>query len=182
MNHVATPRRGPPENEADPPSHGGESRPRRFNGNGNSRPLLGIASGRNHASLADLMNRASLASIERGNAYLSPQSKADVKIRRWQSFQNPAGTMPGFVSVEMSSGLVINDCKLMVGPNDRRWVAMPSVKQFDRDGAARLDANGRPTYSQIVEFASPKAADRFRDLVLDALRRQHPDALDKVAR
>ena len=129
-----------------------------------------------------MTNRASLASIERVIAYLSPQPKTNVKIRRWQSFQNPAGTMLGFVSVEMSSGLVINDCKLMVGPNGRRWVAMPSVKQFDRDGAARVDANGRPTYSQIVEFARRKAADRFRDLVLDALRRQHPDALDKVAR
>jgi hypothetical protein len=121
--------------------------------------------------------RASLGSVKRGNAYLSPL-KNEMKIRRWQSFRNPAGTMLGFVSVELPSGLVVNDCKLMVGPNGRRWFAMPAVKQFDRDGSPRLDAKGKQLYSPIIEFASREAAARFRDLALDALSRAHPDALD----
>jgi len=56
------------------------------------------------------------------------------------------------------------------------WVAMLSQKQLDREGQPRLDPNGKPTYNQIVEFVDRTAADRFRDLVLDALRREHPDA------
>jgi hypothetical protein len=32
-----------------------------------------------------------------------------------------------------------------------------------------------------VEFRDRAAADRFRDLVLDALRRQHPTAFDGTA-
>ena len=102
---------------------------------------------------------------------------APAKIRRWQPFQNPARTMLGYLSVQLPSGMIVNDLKLMVGPSGKFWVAMPSQKHLDREGRPRLDANGKPTYNQIIEFVDRAAADRFRDLVLDALRREHPDAL-----
>jgi hypothetical protein len=73
---------------------------------------------------------------------------------------------------------VINDVKLMVGPKGSRWLAMPSVKQLDRDGNPRLDANGKALWSPIIEFADRATQDRFRDMVLDLLRASHPELFE----
>jgi DNA-binding cell septation regulator SpoVG len=123
------------------------------------------------------MNHPSPAQIERGNALLHPAARlaaAAVKIAKLAPHRS--GQMLAFLSVETPSGLVIHDCRLMAGRNGA-WIAMPSKPQVDRDGNPRLDANGKALYSPVVEFANRAAADRFRDLVLDALRRQHPEAL-----
>jgi DNA-binding cell septation regulator SpoVG len=103
---------------------------------------------------------------------------ATAKIRRWQPFRNQAGTMRGYLSAELPSGMIVNDLKLMLGPAGKLWIATPSIKQLDRDGQPRLDANGRQTYAQLVEFRDRAASDKFRDLVLEALQREHPEALD----
>jgi DNA-binding cell septation regulator SpoVG len=100
------------------------------------------------------------------------------RIRRWRPFRNPAGTVLGYLDVELPSGMVINGSKLMVGPNGKYWVAMPSERQLDRDGNPRLDANGKQLWSPIVEFATRDARGRFSELILEALRRQHPAAFD----
>jgi hypothetical protein len=76
-----------------------------------------------------------------------------VRIRRWQPYQNPAGTMLGYL--EMPSGMIVNDSK--------------SERQLDRDGNPRTDANGQALYSQIVEF---------RDRVIEAIRQHDPGALE----
>src|SRR5262249_27459608 len=108
-----------------------------------------------------------------------PQSASPTAtIRRWQPYRNPSGTMLGYLSVELPSGLVINDAKLMMGPQGALWIAMPSQKRVDRDGNPAVGQDGKQSYSQFVEFANRAAADKFRDLVLDALRRDHPDALE----
>jgi DNA-binding cell septation regulator SpoVG len=86
--------------------------------------------------------------------------------------------MLGFLSIELPSGLIINDAKLMVGPNGRLWIALPSERQVDGDGNRRLDANGKQIWSPVVDFRDRAARDRFQDQVLAALRRQHPDALE----
>jgi hypothetical protein len=124
--------------------------------------------------------RPSLAAISRGNQMLAPERSKPTcaKILRFTPHQT--GSLRGFLSVEMPSGLIINDLKLMIGPTGKPWLAMPSQKQLDRDGNPRLDANGKQTYAQTVEFASRSAADRFRHLVLDALRLEHPEALAGV--
>jgi hypothetical protein len=115
-----------------------------------------------------------------GNTYLAPRAASVAKIRRWQPFRNPAGTVLGFLSIELTSGLIINDAKLMVGPAGRHWIALPANKQIDKDGNPRLDANGKQLWSPIVEFASRDARGRFNELVLAALRRQHPGVLDEA--
>ena len=100
------------------------------------------------------------------------------KIRKFTPFRNEAGTVLGFLSIQTVSGLVINDVKLMVGPKGSRWLAMPSVKQLDRDGNPRLDANGKALWSPIIEFADRATQDRFRDTVLDLLRASHPELFE----
>jgi hypothetical protein len=114
--------------------------------------------------------------VARGNDLLRPRTEAT--IRRWQPRRNLAGTRLGFLSVELPSGLVINDAKLMIGPKGKHWIAMPSVQRLAPNGDPLLDANGKPSYSKFVEFRDRATSDRFGDMVLDALRRQHPKAFD----
>jgi hypothetical protein len=99
-------------------------------------------------------------------------------IRRWQQYQNPSGTIRGFADIELPSGMIVNGCKLIRGPQGKYWIAPPAIRQVDSDGNPLLDANGKPKWSPIVEFCDRAAADRFRDLGLEALRRQHPTAFD----
>jgi hypothetical protein len=99
------------------------------------------------------------------------------KIRSFRSWRNAAGTVLGYISAELPSGLGVNNLKLMIGPEGKRWIAMPSGRQVDRDGNPRLDVNGKQLWSPTIEFANRKVADAFRDVILDALREQHPEAL-----
>jgi hypothetical protein len=103
------------------------------------------------------------------------------KIRRWNPHRNPAGTMLGFITVELPSGMIINNCKLMVGPAGKHWIGLPTVKQIDKDGTPKLDEKGKPQWSPIVEIPDRHTRERFTALILDALRRQHPDALGELA-
>jgi DNA-binding cell septation regulator SpoVG len=91
------------------------------------------------------------------------------KLKKWTPHRS--GALVAFFSIEMSSGLIINDARLMRGKNGY-WIALPAVKQVDRDGRPRTDANGKAIYSPIIEFADRIAADRFRDLVIDLIRRE----------
>jgi len=100
------------------------------------------------------------------------------KIMRWRPARNAAGTVLGYLDVELPSGMVINDAKLMVGPAGKHWIALPAIKQTGKDGEPRLDDNGKQLWSPIIEIPSQDARDRFNELVLAALRRQHPGALD----
>jgi hypothetical protein len=123
----------------------------------------------------------SQAETVRGNTYLAPRPATALKIRRWQPFRNSAGTVLGFFSIELPSGLIINDAKLMVGRPGKYWVALPAIKLTGKDGNPRLDPTGSSLWNPIVAFASRDARDRFNELVLTALRRQHPGAFDPQA-
>ena len=119
----------------------------------------------------------SRAATERGNQMLAPERSGPTGAKILRFTPHQTGSLRGFLSVELPSGMIVNDLKLMIGPAGKPWLAMPSQKQVDRDGNPRLDANGKQTYTQFVEFASRSPADRFRHLVLDALRQKHPEAL-----
>jgi hypothetical protein len=103
------------------------------------------------------------------------------KIRRWKLHRNPAGTMLGFLSIELPSGLIINNLRLMVGPAGKHWIGLPTVKQIDTDGTPKLDENGKPLWSPVVEIPDRHTRERFTALILDAVRRQHPEALNDDA-
>jgi hypothetical protein len=74
--------------------------------------------------------------------------------------------------------MILNDCKLMVGPQGKHWIAPPAVRQTDADGHVKRDAGGKATWSRIIEFIDKETRDRFSEMVLEALRRDHPDAFD----
>ena len=96
-------------------------------------------------------------------------STAAVKIRRWSPYRNDAGTILGYLDLELPSGLVINQCRLMRGPQGTLWIAMPAIKRHADGQKARWD--------NLVEFATKAASERFQAMVLDALQRQHPEAI-----
>jgi hypothetical protein len=96
------------------------------------------------------------------------------RLKKWMPHRS--GAMHAFFSVELPSGMIVHDLRLMAGKNGF-WVAMPAQKQLDRDSNPRLDANGKPLYSQILEFRDRATADRFGAMVLDVIRAEHPDAL-----
>jgi hypothetical protein len=93
-------------------------------------------------------------------------------------FRNPAKTMLAFLTIELPSGLVLNDCKLMNGPKGRRWIALPAAKQLDPDGKPRIDDRGKPIWNQFVEFRDRATRERFEERVLSRLRRQHPELFE----
>jgi DNA-binding cell septation regulator SpoVG len=121
------------------------------------------------------LRRAEAATFGPGQQ-AAPDRAPVAKIRRWTPLRTPAGTILGYVDVELPSGMIVNGCKLMVGPNGRHWVALPSQKQTNRDGTPRLDTAGKQTWADIIEFVGRDAREKFQNLVLEALRRAHPEA------
>jgi len=85
--------------------------------------------------------------------------------------------MLGFLSIGMDSGLISHGWRLMSG-KDGPWLAPPSKARVDRDGNKLTSADGKPIFDNLVEFRSKAIADRFREQVLNAIRRDCPNLLD----
>jgi hypothetical protein len=103
------------------------------------------------------------------------ERRRQAKLKKWTPHRS--GALVAFFSIEMSSGLIINDARLMRGKNGY-WIALPAVKQVDREGQPRTDANGKPLYNPVIELADRATADRFCDLVVELVRVKYPRALD----
>jgi DNA-binding cell septation regulator SpoVG len=97
------------------------------------------------------------------------------EIRRFTPHRNPSGSMVGFLSVETASGLIIHNLKLMRGPEGLLWIGMPDAKRRDRDDRLVLGDDGKVIWDPIIEFRNHKVRDRFNEVVLEALRRAHPE-------
>lgn len=83
---------------------------------------------------------------------------ATFAISNWKTLER--NTLRGFFTVAMPSGLILHNCSLHI-KNTSRWVGLPSQKYTDK--------NGTIGYTAMVEFTSREAADKFRDLVMEAL-------------
>jgi DNA-binding cell septation regulator SpoVG len=104
-------------------------------------------------------------------------SRPTARLEKWTRHQS--GSLEGFCCVQLASGLIVYDIRIMCGKEGSLWCAMPAQRQVDRDGNPRSDANGKPIYSQIVEFRDKATADRFRDMVLSLIRVEHPGDLEE---
>jgi DNA-binding cell septation regulator SpoVG len=100
-----------------------------------------------------------------------------LRLLKWQTYQNPAGTMRGFFSVELPSGMIVREMRLMRSAQGRHWLAMPAQQQLERDGQPRLP-NGKPVWNELVDFRDRQARDRFQEPILALLRREHPEAFE----
>jgi hypothetical protein len=92
---------------------------------------------------------------------------------RFHPFKNKSGSMLGWLTILLPSGLVIHDAKLIIGPAGKRWLALPTVPQVPNDGSPRL-VDGKKSWRPIVEFQSTAVREKFEGQVLDALRKSHP--------
>jgi DNA-binding cell septation regulator SpoVG len=97
-----------------------------------------------------------------------------VKIRKWAPYRS--GAALGFIDVELPSGMIFIGLRLMTGKRGP-WVAMPAQRQLGREGNPRRDANGKAIFSQIIKFRNRATANKFAAALLEALRRECPDAL-----
>jgi hypothetical protein len=87
------------------------------------------------------------------------------------------GALRGFVTVRLSIGLEIVDCPVLAS-NGKTWANLPAKPVLDRDGRQKNDVNGKPAYTAILQWRERELSDRFSEVVIDAIRRMHPGALD----
>jgi hypothetical protein len=83
---------------------------------------------------------------------------------------HPAGTLRGFFSLLLASGIRINDLALHERDGER-WVSLPAKPQLDGEGRVRVDLGGKRQYQPVVEIPSSEVRARFREQALDALDR-----------
>jgi len=86
--------------------------------------------------------------------------------------EHRSGQMRGFLSIQLGSGLIIHDCRLMVPENGDYWIALPSRPVLD-ENRCQATNEGKPIYAPSVEFASRDVSDRFQAQPLEELRASH---------
>lgn len=89
-----------------------------------------------------------------------PPSKATMKLAK-------------FTPVTSAGSLLA----LMRGPDGKLWLAVPSVKQTDRDGNPVIGDKGKPVYKNFIDFKDRATRDRFTEQVIGLIRNEHPDVI-----
>jgi hypothetical protein len=81
-----------------------------------------------------------------------------ITVSNWKPLKN--GSLRGFLTLTLPSGLVIHNCQLLES-GGQQWIGLPA-RRFHR-------ANGAIHYQPIVEFASKKGLNNFRRQALRAV-------------
>ena len=82
----------------------------------------------------------------------------DFVVSNWKAHRK--NTLQGFLSLTLSSGLVIHNVTLHE-KNGKRWIGMP--------GRTYAASDGTTTYAPIVDFASREKHARFQEMALTAV-------------
>ena len=82
-----------------------------------------------------------------------------ITVCNWKPLNN--GSLRGFLTLTLPSGVVIHNCQL-IETGGRRWVGLPS-RRF-------LTAGGKAHYEPIIEFATRKARRNFERTALEAVK------------
>lgn len=98
-----------------------------------------------------------------------------LRLIRWTPIVK--GALRGFATVELPIGLRVIDIPILVGTNGP-WAALPAKPELDRDSRRKLDINGKPTWSPVLEWRTRELANKFSDAVVAAVRQAHPGDLD----
>ena len=81
-------------------------------------------------------------------------------ISNWKAFTK--NTLRGFFSLTLPSGLILHNCSLHER-EDSRWIGLPAQKFAKEDGTI--------SYTQIIEFTSKAARDRFQAAAVRGVER-----------
>jgi hypothetical protein len=112
----------------------------------------------------------SAAALPRSNESHSSGSHHPLTITDWKTIDR--NSLVGVFSVELPSGMVINNCMLHRPSNGAaEWIAMPGAAQVERDGRVKRSGDGKPMYKTIIRFRSKEIYDRFQVPILEELRR-----------
>jgi hypothetical protein len=86
-----------------------------------------------------------------------------------------SGTLRGFFTVNLASGLVLRELTLHER-DGKWWISSPSKLMMGADGVALRDERGKVRYgAPLLDFATLQAKRRFRDQVLSELRWAQPE-------
>ena len=79
-----------------------------------------------------------------------------ITVNNWKPLEK--GSLRGFLTITLPSGLVLNNCQILE-TNGQRWIGLPSQRFRTADGSIR--------YVPIVEFTTKRARHQFE---MEALR------------
>src|SRR5262245_26552995 len=91
-----------------------------------------------------------------------------ITVSNWKPLTS--GSLRGFLTVTLPSGLIIDNCQLLEA-GGKRWIGLPA-RGF------RL-SNGRVHYEPIIEFTTKKALRNFRESVLVAVEKYIPTLIER---
>lgn len=95
-----------------------------------------------------------------------------INVTDWKVRQS--GTLRGFVSVHLPSGLTLHD--VCVHARAGAWWISLWSKPMLQDGVVLREASGKVRYGPpLIAFASPEVRTRFAHEVIEALRRAQPE-------
>jgi DNA-binding cell septation regulator SpoVG len=80
-------------------------------------------------------------------------------VREFKHFQK--NTLQAFLSLELTSGMVLHDCTLHE-KNGSRWIGMPA-RQYEKSA-------GEKSWMPLIEFASKEHREKFQAAALAAIR------------
>jgi hypothetical protein len=89
-------------------------------------------------------------------------------------------TLLGFCRVRLPSGMVLHDVAVHT-KNGKLWATPAGKPRLGRDGLQMRDPDGKTLWTPIVSFETKTIGDRFSVQVIEALRRDFPDALPDPA-
>ena len=84
-----------------------------------------------------------------------------ITVSNWKPLMT-SGSLQGFLTVTLPSGLIIHNCQLLE-TNGRRWIGLPARRFQCADGSIH--------YQPLVEFTTKRALQNFREAVLRAIER-----------
>jgi DNA-binding cell septation regulator SpoVG len=84
----------------------------------------------------------------------------EILVSNWVAYEKR--TLRSFLTLSLPSGLVIHNCMLHE-KDGKQWIALPS-RQYKK-------ADGSPTYTPLIEFATKDARQRFQTAALRAVER-----------
>jgi len=99
-----------------------------------------------------------------------------MRLIEWRPVRH--GKLRGFASVWLPIGLRINDCPVLDGP-EGVWAALPGRPELDRDGRARVGANGERVYQPVLEWRSRRLREAFSARLISLVREAYPHDFDR---
>jgi hypothetical protein len=133
------------------------------------RPRLGAISTSYETSISKpFRSQQQAPSARLIRAAMRPVAKEGAEMIRasnWRPLQR--NTLPGFMDLELPSGLIIRDC-LLHRRHGKDWIGLPPKPMLDKSQALVKDATGRIVYVPLVEIKDKAARERFQAGALDA--------------